>query len=96
MSQPLLLPKIDEPSSQSGPRWKVTIYNNDYTAQEAVFDALIRATNCDAHEAEIEIWEAERFGHAAVHFAVREECESAAQIISGIGVRTEVSPEWDD
>ena len=95
MSQPAILPQIDGPGSGQGDRWKVTIYNDDYTDRDEVCRVLIRATGCDVQEAEIEVWEAEAYGKAAVHFAMREECESAAWIISRIGVKTEVSLEWD-
>lgn len=95
MSSPSLLPQIDGPGTSSGTRWKVTIFDNDHITREAVFDALIQATGCDPQEAEIEIWEAERYGKAPVHFAERSECESAAWVISRIGVKTEVSLEWD-
>jgi hypothetical protein len=95
MSQPTLLPQIDDPGPDIGGRWKVIIYNNDYTDRDQVCEILMRATLCELQEAEIEVWEAEAYGKAPVHFAGREECESAAWIISKIGVKTEVSPEWD-
>lgn len=95
MSNPAILPELFQDDTVLTGRWKVIIYNNDSTSQEDVFEILMRATGCDAQEAEIEIWEAETYGKAPVHFATREECESAAWLISTIGVRTEVSPEWD-
>lgn len=95
MSQPALLPQLDHNGSETDGRWKVIIYNNDHTTREEVFEILVRATGCDAEEAEIEIWEAETYGRAPVHFASRSECDSAAWLISRIGVKTEVSPEWD-
>jgi hypothetical protein len=96
MSAPFLLPEVDQPKTNGGDRWKVTIYDDDHITREDVFDALVQATGCDKQEADIEIWEAEKYGKAPVHFAQRAECESAAWIISRIGVRTEVSMEWDD
>jgi hypothetical protein len=57
---------------------------------------LIRATCCDVREAMTEVWEAENYGKAAVHFASQEECAAAAAVISSIGVKTEVAPEWAD
>jgi ATP-dependent Clp protease adaptor protein ClpS len=74
----------------------VVIFNNDHTPVDMVILALMRATSCGRHEAEMETWEAENFGKAPVHFAAKEECEQAAAIISSIGVKTEVSPEWSD
>jgi hypothetical protein len=96
MSTPSLLPEIQEPTSSTGARWKVTIFNDDHILRDDVLDVLLRATGCDAAEAEIEIWEAEKYGKAAVHFANHPECESAAWIIGRIGVKTEVSLEWED
>jgi len=96
MSTPSILPVVDQPGSTAAARWKVTIFNDDHILRDDVFDALIRATGCDAQEADIEIWEAEKYGKAPVHFANRAECESAAWIISRVGVKTEVSMEWDD
>ena len=72
------------------------IFNNDFTQVDDVVAVLIEATRCPIEEARIETWEAHHFGRAAVHFAAREECERAASIISRIGVRTEVSPEWSE
>ena len=96
MSAPFILPEVDSPKSNTGDRWKVTIYNDDHIFRDDVFNALIQATGCDAQEADIEIWEAEKYGKAPVHFAERGECESAAWIIGRIGVKTEVSLEWED
>ena len=96
MSTPSILPVVDQSALTGAARWKVTIFNDDNILRDDVFEALLRATGCDAQEAEIEIWEAERYGKAPVHFANRAECESAAWIIGRIGVKTEVSLEWDD
>lgn len=77
-------------------RWCVVIYNNDHTPIDAVVMILIQATGCDQEEAEIETWEAHHFGRARVHFADQQECEQAAKVISGIGVRAEVCREWSE
>ncbi len=74
----------------------VIIYNNDVNSVDEVEDVLMEATGCDATEASIETWEAHHFGKAAVHFSGREECQHAADIINAVGVRAEVSPEWED
>lgn len=95
MSQILADPRIDGPETGTG-RWMVVIFNNDYTPIDVVILAVMRATGCCQREAEIETWEAERFGKASVHFAGKQECDLAASIISSIGVKTEVSPEWTD
>ena len=95
MSNPAILPQQDQDESTLTGRYKVVIFDNPDTPQDDVYEILMRATGCDQQEAEIEIWEAETYGKAAVHFATRAECESAAWLISSIGVRTEVSPEWD-
>jgi ATP-dependent Clp protease adaptor protein ClpS len=93
------LPKPADPanSNRNGQsRWMVTIYNNDHNTVGEVIGILMRATHCNREEAEVETWEAHHLGKAPVHFAERSECESAAWIISTIGVRTEVTPEWND
>ena len=95
MSQTAIKPQIDRPGVSTG-RWMVVIYNNDYTPFDMVILALVRATGCDLREAQTETWEAEHYGKAAVHFAAKTECEKAADIISSIGVKTEVTPEWTD
>lgn len=77
-------------------RWMIVIYNNATTSYNAVIEALIAATQCELEEAEIETWEAHTFGKAAVHFSSQSECETAAQLIHAIGVRTDVCPEWAD
>jgi ATP-dependent Clp protease adaptor protein ClpS len=61
-----------------------------------VIMALVRATGCTYEEAQMETWEAHTFGKAPVHFASKQECDSAATIIASIGVKTEVAPEWND
>jgi hypothetical protein len=95
MSQTLLDPKVDGPDVNTG-RWMVVIFDNDYTPFDMVILALVRATGCTHEEAEMEAWEAQTFGKAPVHFASKRECETAADIISSIGVKTEVAPEWND
>jgi ATP-dependent Clp protease adaptor protein ClpS len=77
-------------------RWMVVIFNNETNSMEEVVEILMAATGCSAEEAEIEMWEAHTFGKASVHFASRVECEEAASIIGSIGVKTEVSREWND
>ena len=95
MSQTLIDPRTHGPDVSTG-RWMVVIFNNDYTPFDVVILALVRATGCTMEEAEIEAWEAHTFGKAPVHFASKQECESAATVISSIGVKTEVAPEWND
>lgn len=95
MTQPVLEPTlVDAPAKQG--RWMVTIFNNDVTPFDDVIRALIHATGCDAQEAAIEAWEAHHLGKAPVHFASQTECQTAAEIIYAVGVKTEVSPEWRD
>jgi len=95
MSQTAADPRIDGPDVRTG-RWMVVIYNDDVTPYDIVIFALMRATSCGRREAEIETWEAHTFGKAPVHFASKVECEQAAAIISSIGVKTEVCPEWEE
>lgn len=95
MSNPLLQPILEDQNTHSG-RWMVTIFDNDTNTVDQVEDVLMLATGCDAQEAAIETWEAHTFGKAPVHFASQSGCEEAARIISAIGVKTEVAPEWQD
>ena len=97
MNQTVLDPKIEEANSgSSGARWMVVIYNNETNTFDEVIDALMHATGCDEEEAGIEAWEAHHYGKAPVHFASLPECEDVASVISTVGVRTEVAPEWED
>lgn len=72
------------------------IFNNDHNTFPEVIAALMVATRCDADEASMEAWEAHTYGQAPVHFACKEDCDVAARIISRIGVKTDVRPEWTD
>ena len=95
MSQTVLKPEVQEPGVGNG-RWMVVIYNNEVNSFDEVIDALMRATGCDVEEAAIEAWEAHHYGKAPVHFAAKSECDEAARVISAVGVKTEVTPEWED
>lgn len=72
------------------------IYNNDTNSLDEVVFVLMAATGCDHAEAEIETWEAHTYGKAPVHFASKEECSRAAEMIELVGIKTEVCPEWND
>jgi ATP-dependent Clp protease adaptor protein ClpS len=98
MNQTVLDPKIEEagPGNGNGARWMVVIFNNETNTFDEVIGAIVRATGCDAEEAAIEAWEAHHYGKAPVHFASRPECEDIASVISTVGVKTEVTPEWED
>ncbi len=77
-------------------RWKVVIYNNDYNTFDEVMNILMKATSCDLQEAYIEAWETHQYGKAAVHYSSKDQCEEAANVIRQIGIRAEVSKEWDE
>jgi ATP-dependent Clp protease adaptor protein ClpS len=74
----------------------VVIFNNETNSFDEVISVLMEATGCGIEEAAIEAWEAHTYGKAPVHFADRQTCTNAAALISTIGVKTEVAPEWDD
>ena len=95
MSRTVLEPEILEHGLNTG-RWMVVIYDNDHTPIDDVVEILMVSTGCGTQEALIETWEAQNYGKSAVHFANRDECEIVASMISSIGVRTQVRPEWDD
>lgn len=94
MGRTLVLPEVIESSTAHG-RWMVEIFNNETNTFDEVIEALMRATGCSATEAYIEAWEAHTYGKAPVHFSERTECEVVATMISSIGVRTMVRPEWE-
>jgi hypothetical protein len=90
------LPEILDGATGYGGRFMAVIFNNDVTPFEDVVQAIMRATGCVVDEAYMEAWEAHTFGKAAVHFSSQEACAAVATIISHIGVKTEVRPEWDE
>ena len=92
---PLLSP-LEQTSPAINDRFKVLIFDNDYTPVESVIRILMESTGCDVEEAYIEVWEAQEFGKAPVHFAGEPACHAVAAIIGSIGVKTEVTKEWDD
>lgn len=71
--------------------WIVTVYNNEYNTYEEVISILMLATGCPEDEAFIETWEIDHLGKSVVHCAKEDECRKAAEIISTIGIRVEVS-----
>ncbi len=95
MAQTLERRSTEKPKSATS-RWKVVIYNNDYNTFDEVMNVLMKATGCDLQEAYIESWETHQYGKAAVHFSNKEECDEAANIIRKVGIRAEVSKEWDE
>ena len=96
MAAPVLEPQISGPESGNGGRWMTVIFNDDTTPMDDVVAILMIATGCDAEEAHIEMWEAHTFGKAPCHFGTQDECEKVARTIAGIGVETEVVPEWEE
>lgn len=95
MSQSPLLERQTD-SAVKTRRYQTIIFNNDYTPIDVVVMILMRATGCNTEEASIETWEAHTYGKASVHFSSQEECEVAANLISSVGIKTEVKPEWED
>jgi ATP-dependent Clp protease adapter protein ClpS len=95
MSRTILQPEIRDTGTGSG-RWMVVLYNNDYNTFEQVIEILMRSTGCGLEEAAIEAWEAHTFGRASVHFSTKTECEIVGVMISSVGLKTEISREWDD
>ena len=73
----------------------VVIRNNDTNSQVEVIAVLIAATGCSVEEAATEMWEAETYGKARVHFSSKEDCTAASMIIQSIGIETDVVPEWE-
>lgn len=96
MSAPVFAPELSREDATSSSRWMVVIYNNDTTTFDEVIFVLMAATSCDQAEASIEAWEAHTYGKAPVHFASKDECARAAEMIELVGIKTEVCPEWND
>lgn len=95
MSRTYVEPTVIEEGLTTG-RWMVVIYNNEYNTFDEVVEVLMKATGCTLDKAYMNAWEAHNYGQAPAHFADRDECEIVAAMISLIGVRTEVRPEWDE
>jgi len=93
MDQVVLEPTGVEAGARA--RWMVVIRNNDTNSQQEVIAVLIAATGCPVEEAATEVWEAEIYGKASVHYSSKEDCAAAAMIIQSIGVVTDVVPEWE-
>ena len=86
-------PEIRDSNSGNGENWIVTVYNNDYNTEDEVVEILMTATGCAEDEAVMETWEIHFLGKSVVHHGGQEACQSAAEIISKIGIRVEVSEE---
>ena len=95
VAAPLASPSLIEQLLSEEP-YMVVLHNDDHTPMERVVAALIRATRCDAEEAEIEMWEAHTFGKASVHFAGEQECREAADVLGRAGLKAEVVREWPE
>ena len=71
----------------------VIVFNNEHNTYEEVAGILMRATGCNAKEAEIETWEVDHLGKSVVHHGEEKECERIASIIRTIGIKVEVRQE---
>lgn len=90
------LPEIHDAESGYTGRYVTIIFNNDTNTFEEVVESIAYATGCTMEEAYIETWEAHVYGKAAIHFSSQVVCSAVAAIISNIGVKTEVRPEWEE
>jgi ATP-dependent Clp protease adapter protein ClpS len=86
-------PQLDDASTSSGDLYVVTVYDNDHNTVEQVMNILILATGCTFEEAEMETWEIHNLGKSVVHHGSKEECQTAAAIISEIGIKVTVTQE---
>lgn len=96
MSKPgtTIEPEIQENDTSSlHGGWIVTVFNNDYNTYQEVMAILMVATRCTQEEAYMEAWEIDNLGKSVVHHGNKEACQTAADIISKIGIRVEVSEE---
>ena len=86
-----ILERDDLPAAGHG--WIVIVYDNDTNTYDEVIEILMVATKCALQEAEIEAWEIDHLGKSVVHHGIEEECRTAGEIISKIGIKVEVSRE---
>jgi ATP-dependent Clp protease adapter protein ClpS len=86
-------PSISEGETDTSGGWIVTVYNNDDNTPDEVIDVLMRATECNLAEAEMETWEIHHLGKSVVHHGQQQECQRAASIIARIGIKVEVTQE---
>jgi ATP-dependent Clp protease adapter protein ClpS len=95
MSAPGIIerPEVDDGSISTGPHFVVTVYDNDTNTVEQVLLILMAATGCPFEEAEMETWEIHNLGKSVVHYGDKPECQSAAAIISQIGIKVTVTEE---
>lgn len=94
MNQPILEQQPMDATKQG--RFMTVIYDNDHTPIDMVIITIIAATGCTVEEAQIETWEAQTYGKAAIHFASEKECQAVAAKMMTIGVQANVQPEWED
>ncbi len=88
-------PEVVEADAGYTGRYATVIFNNDTNSFDEVVLAIMRATGCSLQEAYMETWEADHYGKANIHFGTQVACCAVAAIVSQIGVRTLVQPEWD-
>ncbi len=93
MAQIVELPEIASSDTDTGGGWIVTVFNNEVNTWDEVVGILMLATGCTVEEADMETWEIDRLGASVVHHGGEEVCRDAADIISRIGIKVEVSEE---
>lgn len=91
-----LAPEVLDGSPGYDGRYMTVIFNNDYNSFGEVVESIVEATGCEFSEAYMETWEAHHYGKASIHFDTQVACCAVAAIVSRIGVKTEVRPEWED
>jgi len=84
---------LENEQTQLSPNWIVTVFDNSTNSYDEVIFILMVATGCTEDEAYIETWEIDNLGKSVVHQSSEEVCNTAAKMISTIGLRTEVSQE---
>ncbi len=73
--------------------WIVTVFDNDFNTVQEVMAVLMVATRCTQDEAYMETWEIHNLGKSVVHHGTEQICQNAADVISRIGIKVEVSEE---
>jgi len=86
------VPKLMEDFSKSH---KIIVYNNDFNTFSEVTRILCTALGINADSARFFTFEIDQKGLADVYWGSEEDCIAKAEIISSIGITTEVTEaEW--
>lgn len=90
MSSITLPNPVDSNEDCQSDEYCIIVYNNDVNTFQEVIAILCLALQIDRQRAEMHAWDVHLLGSARVHYGSETDCQSRAEIISKIGIRTEV------